>query len=39
MATTFVPSTGDIMRPYGRSVCLHYPEAASQSFKLSLIHI
>ena len=33
MATTFVPSTGDAIRPYGRSEIQHFPEAASQSFK------
>lgn len=33
MATTFVPSAGDICRPYGKSELKHYPEAASQTFK------
>lgn len=33
MATTFVPSAGDIIRPYGRCKVKHYPEAASQTFK------
>jgi len=30
---TFVPSAGNIMRPYGRCRIKHYPEAASQTFK------
>lgn len=33
MATTFTPSAGNIIRPYGRCRIKHYPEAASQSFK------
>jgi len=33
MATTFVPSAGNIMRPYGRCRVKHFPEAASQTFK------
>jgi hypothetical protein len=33
MATTFVPSAGDICRPYGKCKVFHYPEAASQTFK------
>lgn len=33
MATTFVPSAGDIIRPYGRCKVKHYPEDASQTFK------
>ncbi len=33
MATTFTPSAGNIIRPYGRCKVKHYPEAASQSFK------
>jgi hypothetical protein len=33
MATTFVPSAGDIIRPYGKSKVKHFPEAASQTFK------
>lgn len=33
MATTFTPSAGNIMRPWGKSEIRHYPEAASQSFK------
>lgn len=33
MATTFVPSAGDTIRPYGKSILKHYPMAASQSFK------
>jgi hypothetical protein len=33
MATTFVPGTGDAIRPYGRCKVKHFPEAASQSFK------
>jgi hypothetical protein len=33
MATTFVPATGDILRPYGKCKVKHYPEAASQTFK------
>ena len=33
MATTFVPTAGDVIRPYGRCEIQHFPEAASQSFK------
>lgn len=33
MAATFVPSAGDIIRPYGRCRVKHYPEDASQTFK------
>lgn len=33
MATTFVPSSGDFIRPYGRCKVKHFPEAASQAFK------
>lgn len=33
MATTFVPSSGDFIRPYGRCKVKHFPEAASQTFK------
>jgi hypothetical protein len=33
MATTFTPSAGNIIRPYGRSKVKHFPEAASQTFK------
>jgi hypothetical protein len=33
MATTFVPATGDAIRPYGRCKIQHFPEAASQTFK------
>jgi hypothetical protein len=33
MATTFVPSNGDVIRPYGRCKIKHFPEAASQTFK------
>lgn len=33
MATTFVPGSGSIMRPYGRCKIKHFPEAASQTFK------
>lgn len=33
MATTFVPSAGNIVRPYGKSRLKHYPEDAAQSFK------
>lgn len=33
MATTFTPSAGNFMRPYGRSKVKHFPEAASQTFK------
>lgn len=33
MATTFVPSAGDIIRPYGRCKVKHYPEDATQTFK------
>lgn len=33
MATTFTVSTGDAIRPYGKSRLKHFPEAASQTFK------
>jgi hypothetical protein len=33
MATTFVPSAGNIMRPFGKCEIKHYPEDASQTFK------
>lgn len=33
MATTFTPSAGNIMRPYGKVRLKHFPEAATQSFK------
>lgn len=33
MATTFVPGSGDGIKPYGRCKVKHYPEAASQTFK------
>lgn len=33
MATTFVPATGNFIRPYGRCKIKHFPEAASQTFK------
>lgn len=33
MATTYTPSAGNIMRPWGRSRIRHFPEAASQTFK------
>lgn len=33
MATTFTPSVGNHIRPYGKSKVKHYPEAASQTFK------
>ncbi len=33
MATTFVPSAGNIIRPYGRSQVGWFPEDASQTFK------
>jgi hypothetical protein len=33
MATTFVPGSGDGMRPYGKSRTKHFPMAASQTFK------
>ncbi len=33
MATTFVPSAGNIIRPYGKCEIQWYPMAASQTFK------
>lgn len=33
MATTFVPSAGNIIRPWGACEVRHYPMAASQTFK------
>lgn len=33
MATTFTPSAGNIMRPYGNVRIKHFPEDASQTFK------
>lgn len=33
MATTFVPSAGNIMRPWGKCEVRHYPEDAAQAFK------
>lgn len=33
MATTFTPSAGNIMRPWGKCEIRHYPEDASQTFK------
>lgn len=33
MATTFTPSAGNIIRPYGKCEIRHYPEDASQTFK------
>lgn len=33
MATTFVPSAGNIIRPYGKAEVRWYPEDASQTFK------
>jgi hypothetical protein len=33
MATTFTPSAGNIMRPWGKCEVRHYPEDASQTFK------
>ncbi len=33
MATTFVPSAGDAIKPYGKCQIKHYPEDASQTFK------
>lgn len=34
MATTFTPSAGNIIRPWGQCEVRHYPEDASQTFKM-----
>ena len=33
MATTFTPSAGNVMRPWGKCEIRHYPEDATQTFK------
>lgn len=33
MATTFTPSAGNVMRPWGKCEVRHYPEDAAQTFK------